>query len=60
MIAKHLKNWSSAHFGVAGVHSVPPRPGVYAVLAVPRTLGLPQSVDALYIGRTLNLRRRLC
>ena len=33
--------------------------GVYAILRIERRLGLPMHSDALYIGKTRNLRRRM-
>ena len=57
---EHFNNWQVAHYGSGGVAVVPPRPGVYAIFRLPRIHGLPRSVDALYIGRALNLKRRLC
>ena len=57
---------SSDRFGWAAVplsshfrREVPGLPGIYAVLEVSRTLGLPVGHLVLYVGRSLALRRRL-
>jgi len=60
MQIQHFNNWHMAHYGISGSDVVPMRPGIYAILRLPRVLGLPLSVDALYVGRARNLRRRLC
>jgi len=57
---ERFNNWRVAHYGIGGVPVVPGRAGVYAIMSMPRVYGLPRSVDALYVGRTLNLKRRLC
>ena len=60
MQLQHFNNWHSAHYGLGGVSAVPARAGVYAVVRVPRLHGLPQAFDALYVGKAVNLKRRLC
>ena len=39
--------------------SVPERPGVYAIMRVNRVFGLPMAAEAIYIGKSNNLRRRM-
>jgi excinuclease UvrABC nuclease subunit len=37
---------------------IPSKPGIYLVLRCDRVVGVPTAVEVLYVGRTLNLRRR--
>jgi excinuclease UvrABC nuclease subunit len=54
-----FKNWRSASFSQGAKSSIPGQSGVYAILRVERTLGLPRSTEVLYIGKSMNLRTRL-
>jgi len=54
-----ISNWRSTAFSRLARETVPERPGVYAILRVTRVLGLPMAAEAIYIGKTKNLRRRM-
>lgn len=54
-----FKNWRSTSFSAGARNSVPDQSGIYAILRVERVFGLPRASEVLYIGKTLNLRKRL-
>jgi excinuclease UvrABC nuclease subunit len=51
--------WQSTKF-TYGNTEVPENPGVYLINRVHRIGGVPLKSEPIYIGRTNNLRRRLC
>ena len=50
--------WRSKHLSTSNVH-VPGLPGLYVIRQTKSFLGLPLDSRVLYVGRSLNLRRRL-
>ena len=53
-----LRQWKNIPllkpFGI----EVPPAPGIYAITHAERALGLPMRNRIVYVGRSVNLRRR--
>jgi hypothetical protein len=60
MNSQRSQIWRSFQYSGAVLQVVPTRPGVYGILKISRLLGLPASSEVIYVGKTLNLRRRLC
>lgn len=54
------QEWKSTLLADHSANAVPPASGVYVLLKVERTAGVPLRADPLYVGKTANLRRRLC
>lgn len=50
--------WHSAPFKRARARQIPTIPGVYVIKEVGRVLGLPVAHRIVYVGKSLNLRRR--
>jgi excinuclease UvrABC nuclease subunit len=50
--------WKSLPFILSLAYLVPDKSGVYAVLRTKRVLGLPTSVEVLYVGKSRRLRGR--
>lgn len=57
-MTRHLK-WKNEPLIRHVSDDVPDRPGVYAILSTQRRLGVPVQVEPLYVGKTVDLRRRL-
>ncbi|MFV9634431.1 hypothetical protein [Mycobacterium neumannii] len=52
-------NWSRVVNFPGSISSVPDAPGVYAFGKVAKVLGLPSSIEWVYVGESRNLRLRL-
>lgn len=55
-----LPHWKSAALAAYAAEAVPREAGVYVLLHVDRTMGVPLRAEPIYVGKTQDLRRRLC
>lgn len=51
-------SWKNTRFFKSMASSVPQDSGVYVITDVNRVMGLPTSIEVLYVGKANNLRRR--
>jgi hypothetical protein len=56
----HDPKWKSTSLAVYAAAEVPAASGVYILLHMERMSGVPIRSEPLYVGKTANLRRRLC
>lgn len=54
----NAKTWRSAKYGRGLERAVTEGPGIYAIASVIRIQGLPVHFEVLYVGQSMNLRRR--
>jgi len=50
--------WRHVDYHRASGTYLPKMPGIYAVLRVKRTFGIPVNLNVLYVGKSKNLQRR--
>lgn len=53
-----IRKWSWVKYCHGLEQAVPNRSGVYTLAKVKRAFGLPVSMEIVYVGRSVNLRRR--
>ena len=51
-------SWKNTGFFKSMAYRVPQSSGVYVITDVKRVVGLPTSINVLYVGKATNLRRR--
>lgn len=51
-------DWNVAVYGRGLENGAPVAPGVYVIADVKREFGLPTQMDIIYVGRSVDLRRR--
>lgn len=52
--------WSVVEFHRVFKGRVPEDSGIYAVVLANRVMGIPLATTPVYVGKSKNLRRRLC